>query len=103
LSLPGDQNQLIEAVAQANRRTVVVLNTGGAVLMPWLNRVSGVLETWYPGQQFGPAIACRSPPRPPRTRDRHRPASPTTIRESMASRATTRDSMWATAGMTPPD
>ena len=57
LSLPGDQNQLIEAVAQANRRTVVVLNTGGAVLMPWLNRVSGVLETWYPGQQFGPAIA----------------------------------------------
>jgi beta-glucosidase len=57
LSLPGDQNQLIDAVAHANRHTVVVLNTGGAVLMPWLNEVSGVLEAWYPGQQFGPAIA----------------------------------------------
>jgi beta-glucosidase len=57
LSLPGDQNQLIDAVARANRRTVVVLNTGGAVLMPWLDRVSGVLETWYPGQQFGSSIA----------------------------------------------
>jgi beta-glucosidase len=57
LSLPGDQNQLIDAVAHANRQTVVVLNTGGPVLMPWLNEVSGVLEAWYPGQQFGPAIA----------------------------------------------
>jgi beta-glucosidase len=57
LSLPGDQNQLIDAVAHANRRTIVVLNTGGPVLMPWLNEVQGVLEAWYPGQQFGPAIA----------------------------------------------
>ena len=57
LSLGGDQNQLIDAVAHANRHTVVVLNTGGAVLMPWLNEVQGVLEAWYPGQQFGPAIA----------------------------------------------
>jgi beta-glucosidase len=57
LSLPGDQNDLIDAVAHANRHTVVVLNTGGAVLMPWLNDVSGVVEAWYPGQQFGPAIA----------------------------------------------
>jgi beta-glucosidase len=57
LSLGGDQNQLIDAVAHANRRTIVVLNTGGAVLMPWLNEVSGVLEAWYPGQQFGAAIA----------------------------------------------
>jgi beta-glucosidase len=57
LSLPGDQNQLIDAVARANRHTIVVLNTGGPVLMPWLNQVSGVLEAWYPGQQFGPAIA----------------------------------------------
>ena len=57
LSLAGDQNQLIDAVAHANRHTIVVLNTGGAVLMPWLNEVSGVLEAWYPGQQFGPAIA----------------------------------------------
>ena len=57
LSLPGDQDQLIDAVAHANRHTIVVLNTGGPVLMPWLNEVRGVLEAWYPGQQFGPAIA----------------------------------------------
>ena len=57
LELPGDQDQLIEAVAAANRRTIVVLNTGGPVLMPWLDDVQGVLETWYPGQQFGTAIA----------------------------------------------
>jgi beta-glucosidase len=57
LSLPGDQNHLIEAVAAANRRTIVVLNTGGPVLMPWLHDVDGVLEAWYPGQQFGAAIA----------------------------------------------
>ena len=57
LSLPGDQNQLIEAVAAASRKTIVVLNTGGPVLMPWLQNVDGVLEAWYPGQQFGSAIA----------------------------------------------
>jgi beta-glucosidase len=57
LDLPGDQNQLIAAVAAANRHTVVVLNTGGPVLMPWLNDVQGVLEAWYPGQQFGAAIS----------------------------------------------
>jgi beta-glucosidase len=57
LSLPGDQDQLIAAVAGANRRTVVVLNTGGPVRMPWLHAVAGVLEAWYPGQQFGTAIA----------------------------------------------
>jgi beta-glucosidase len=57
LSLPGDQDQLIEAVADANRHTVVVLNTGGPVLMPWLHEVAGVLEAWYPGQTFGTAIA----------------------------------------------
>ena len=57
LSLPGDQNQLIDRVARANRHTIVVLNTGGPVLMPWLNEVQGVLEAWYPGQQFGSAIA----------------------------------------------
>jgi beta-glucosidase len=57
LSLPGDQDQLIQAVADANRRTIVVLNTGGPVLMPWLHAVAGVVEAWYPGQQFGTAIA----------------------------------------------
>jgi beta-glucosidase len=57
LALPGDQDALIEAVAAVNRRTIVVLNTGGPVLMPWLNRVEAVLEAWYPGQQFGTALA----------------------------------------------
>jgi beta-glucosidase len=57
LALPGDQDALIEAVAAANRHTIVVLNNGGPVLMPWLNRVDGVLQAWYPGQQFGTALA----------------------------------------------
>ena len=57
LELPGDQDQLIEAVARANPRTVVVLNTSGPVYMPWLNRVAGIFEAWYPGQQDGNAIA----------------------------------------------
>ena len=57
LMLPGDENALIAAVAAANPRTVVVLDTGGAVLMPWLRQVSGVIEAWYPGEQDGNAIA----------------------------------------------
>ena len=57
LSLPGDENALISAVAAANPRTVVVLNTGGPVLMPWLGQVRGVLEAWYPGEEDGAAIA----------------------------------------------
>lgn len=57
LNLPGDANALIAAVAAANPRTIVVLNSGGAVLMPWLNQVSGVVEAWYPGQVDGTAIA----------------------------------------------
>lgn len=57
LSLPGDQNQLIDEIAAANPRTVVVLNTGGPVLMPWRDRVAGILEAWYPGEQDGAAIA----------------------------------------------
>ena len=57
LALPGDENALITAVAAANPHTVVVLNSGGPVLMPWLDRVQGVLEGWYPGEQDGAAIA----------------------------------------------
>jgi beta-glucosidase len=57
LALPGDQDELIEAVAKANRRTIVVLNTAGPVLMPWLGDVDAVLQAWYPGQQFGTALA----------------------------------------------
>jgi beta-glucosidase len=57
LNLPGDENQLIEAVAAANPHTVVVLNTEGAVLMPWLSKVQSVIEAWYPGEQDGTAVA----------------------------------------------
>jgi len=57
LSLPGDQDALIAAVAAANPRTIVVLNTGGPVLMPWLSKVAAVLEAWYPGQEGGNAVA----------------------------------------------
>lgn len=57
LALPGDQDALIEAVAKANPRTVVVLQTGGAVTMPWLDQVAGVLEMWLPGDTIGSAAA----------------------------------------------
>lgn len=57
LDLPGDQNRLIEAVAKVNSRTVVVLNTSNPVAMPWLDRVAGVIEAWYPGQEAGASIA----------------------------------------------
>jgi beta-glucosidase len=57
LVLPGDENALISAVAAANHHTIVVLNTGGPVVMPWLDDVRGVLEAWYPGQEDGTAIA----------------------------------------------
>jgi len=57
LDLPGRQNELIERVAAANPRTVVVLQTGAPVAMPWLDRVAGVIEAWYPGQECGNAIA----------------------------------------------
>jgi beta-glucosidase len=57
LALPGDQDALVSAVAAANPRTIVVLNTGGAVLMPWVDEVEGVIEAWYAGQEYGDAIA----------------------------------------------
>jgi beta-glucosidase len=57
LGLPGDQDSLIEAVAAANPRTIVVLETGGPVLMPWLPHASAVLEAWYAGSGGAAAIA----------------------------------------------
>jgi len=57
LALPDEQDALVDAVARANRRTVVVLETGGPVLMPWAPRVNGIVEAWYPGSRGGPAIA----------------------------------------------
>lgn len=55
--LDGDQDLLIAAVAKANPHTIVVLETGGPVLMPWLPAVQAVLEAWYPGNRGGEAIA----------------------------------------------
>jgi beta-glucosidase len=55
--LPGRQNELVEAVAAANPRTIVVLQTGGPVEMPWAPKVAAILEAWYPGQEVGNAIA----------------------------------------------
>jgi beta-glucosidase len=57
LSLPQGQDAVIAAVAAANPRTVVVLESGGPVLMPWLKDVPAVLEAWYPGSSGGEAIA----------------------------------------------
>ncbi len=57
LSLPDAQNALVAAVAKANPRTVVVLENGGPVTMPWLDQVGAVLEVWYPGGDAGHAIA----------------------------------------------
>jgi len=57
IDLGSAENSLISAVAAANPRTIVVLNTGSAVTMPWLSPVAGVLEAWYPGQEDGTAIA----------------------------------------------
>ncbi len=57
LSFSGDQDALVAAVAAANPHTIVVLENGGAQVMPWLGSVSAVLEAWYPGQRGGEAIA----------------------------------------------
>jgi beta-glucosidase len=57
IDLSAAQNQLVTDVAAANPNTVVVVNSGSAVTMPWVNAVKGVIEAWYPGQEDGNAIA----------------------------------------------
>jgi beta-glucosidase len=57
LTLPDGQDELVAAVAKANPRTIVVLETGGAVTMPWIGDVGAALEAWYPGIRGGEAIA----------------------------------------------
>jgi beta-glucosidase len=57
LSLPDNQDALIERVAAANSQTVVVLETGSAVTMPWLDKVAGVVEAWYAGSSGHKALA----------------------------------------------
>jgi beta-glucosidase len=56
-SVHGDQDALIERVAAANAKTIVVLETGGPVLTPWRDKVAAIAEAWYPGAAGGPAIA----------------------------------------------
>jgi len=57
LELEGNQDALVAAVAKANPRTIVVIESGGAVFMPWVNEVPAVLEAFYPGIRGGAAIA----------------------------------------------
>jgi beta-glucosidase len=57
LTLEGNQDALVAAVAAANPHTVVVLKTGSAMLMPWLDEVPALLEAWYPGEEDGNAVA----------------------------------------------
>jgi beta-glucosidase len=57
LSLTGNQDQLVNTVAAANPHTVVVVDSGAPVLMPWVNNVPSIIEAWYPGEEDGNALA----------------------------------------------
>ncbi|MEO3808992.1 glycoside hydrolase family 3 C-terminal domain-containing protein [Sphaerisporangium sp. B11E5] len=57
LALPGGQDALVRAVVAANPSTVVVVNTGGPVALPWREEVPAVLLSWFPGQEFGDGLA----------------------------------------------
>jgi beta-glucosidase len=57
LSLPGNQDALISAIARVNPNTIVVLNTASSVTMPWLDEVAAVLDMWYPGQEGAEATS----------------------------------------------
>jgi beta-glucosidase len=57
LNLPSAQDELISAVAAVNPHTVVVINAGAPVAMPWLSQVAGVIDAWYPGQASGTSLA----------------------------------------------
>lgn len=57
LSLPAAQNELIQAVVAANAKTLVVMQSGSPVVMPWADTVPAILQLWYPGQECGNALA----------------------------------------------
>jgi beta-glucosidase len=57
LALPGRQDELVQSVSGANPRTVVVVNSGAPVLLPWADQVAAILLAWFPGQEFGNALA----------------------------------------------
>ena len=55
-NLPGKQNELIEKVLKINPNTIVVLNTGSPINMPWINKAKAVIQSWYAGQEYGNAL-----------------------------------------------
>jgi beta-glucosidase len=57
MDLPGQQDELIAKIALANKNTIVVLNTGSPITMPWLDQVAAIVESWFPGEECGNAIA----------------------------------------------
>ena len=57
LRLPGRQDDLVRAVARANPNTIVIVNTGAPVILPWREDVAAILAVWFPGQEFGDALA----------------------------------------------
>jgi beta-glucosidase len=57
LALPGRQDELVRRVLEVNPRTVVVVNSGAPVLLPWADDAPAILLTWFPGQEFGDALA----------------------------------------------
>ncbi|HEY0805806.1 MAG TPA: glycoside hydrolase family 3 C-terminal domain-containing protein, partial [Pseudonocardiaceae bacterium] len=57
IALTGNQDALVQAVVAANPRTIVVVKSGGPVLMPWVGQVPAILEAWYPGEEDGAVVA----------------------------------------------
>ena len=56
LELPGNQNTLIDAILEIDPNTILVLNSGSPIRMPWIDKAKAVLQCWYPGQEFGNAL-----------------------------------------------
>jgi len=56
LELPGNQNALIDAILEIDPNTILVLNSGSPIRMPWIDKAKAVLQCWYPGQEFGNAL-----------------------------------------------
>jgi beta-glucosidase len=55
-NLPANQNKLIEAILEVNQNTVVVINTGSPIHMPWEKKAKAIIQTWFAGQEFGNAL-----------------------------------------------
>ena len=57
LRLPGRQDDLVRAVVGVNPNTIVIVNAGAPVILPWRDDVAAILAVWFPGQEFGDALA----------------------------------------------